>query len=138
MDIKTEYYKYTKTNLILNNVDISKIKTSVLGKYNNLTILESIKKISIPNVNIDIKSKDIKYIIKKNSKNIEREDTIIIFGNRERLKLINNENFSEYYIDSTYKIIPKKFNPYKLLTIASIDINNKKTILIAFTLFCGI
>ena len=137
LDIKTEYYKYTKTNLILNNVDISKIKTSVLGKYNNLTFLESIKKISIPNVNIDIKSKDIKYIIKKNSKNIEREDTIIIFGNRERLKLII-ENFSEYYIDSTYKIIPKKFNPYKLLTIASIDINNKKTILIAFTLFCGI
>ena len=34
--IKKEYYKFTKIPLILNNNNISVIKTKILGKYNNI------------------------------------------------------------------------------------------------------
>ena len=35
-----------------------------------------------------------------------------------------NNNDIEYFIDTTFKIMPKKYNPYKLLTIATIDYMN--------------
>ena len=39
---------------------------------------------------------------------------------------MNNEEFKEYFTDSTFKAISKKFKNYKLLTIASIDYNENK------------
>ena len=92
----------------------------MLGNYMNLSLDEAIKKINVPNTDIEIKSKDIKYKLKTNNKELEREETIIVFGNIERLKLMNNNDI-EYFIDTTFKIMPKKYNPYKLLTIAIID-----------------
>ena len=43
---------------------------------------------------------------------------------------MNNEEFKEYFIDLTFKLILKKFKNYKLLTIASIDNEENKTLLI--------
>ena len=56
-------------------------------------------------------SADINYTIKlkNNSELIERTEKIIVFGNENILKLLNDEKFTEYFIDFTYKIIPKKF-----------------------------
>ena len=37
------------------------------------------------------------------------------------MKNLNEENIKEYFIDITFKSIPKKFWPYKLLTISYFD-----------------
>ena len=77
IDIKKEYYKFTKIPLILNN-NISVIKTKILGKYNNLTLKEAIKKIDIPGTEIECKSKDVNYNMNINNKKLEREENLII------------------------------------------------------------
>lgn len=48
---------------------------------------------------------------------------------------MKNKEFIEYFLDITLKIIPKSFRPYKLLTLASLDYKNKKSIVIGFVLF---
>ena len=80
-------------------------------------------------------SKDIKYNIKINKKLIERKETIIIFGNKKRLKLMKDKNIIKYFIYSTFKIITKIFQPNKLLAIATINYKENKTILIGFVCF---
>ena len=66
------------------------------------------------------------------TKKKERSEKIIIFCNKERLNLMKNEDYFEYFLDVTFKIIPKSFRPYKLLTLASLDNRNKKSIVIGF------
>ena len=92
IDIKKEYYKFTKIPLILNNNNISVIKTKILGKYNNLTLKEAIKKIDIPGTEIECKSKDVNYNMTINNKKLEREENIIIFGNKNWLLLMKNND----------------------------------------------
>ena len=48
---------------------------------------------------------------------------------------MKNKEYDDYFLDVTFKIIPKKFRPNKLLTIATVDKINNKTILIAFIIF---
>ena len=48
---------------------------------------------------------------------------------------MKNENYFEYFIYITFKIIPKCYRPYKLMTIASLDNDNIKTLLIGFVIF---
>ena len=59
---------------------------------------------------------------------------IIIFGNKERLKLMEDKDFIEFFIDVTFDIVPKKHSPYKLMTIASVDYKTQKTISICSVL----
>ena len=73
------------------------------------------------------------YYLKNNK--IERKEKIIAFGLKDRLNLMKNSLYNEYFLDITFKIIPKCYRPYKLLTIASIDKENCKAILICFVLF---
>ena len=73
-----------------------------------------------------------KYKIKYRNEKIERKETIIVFGNQDRLKILSDEKFVEYFIDFTYKIIPKNFKPYKMMSIATIDYDNNTTILVGF------
>ena len=115
----------------LNNKIISKVKSKIFGKYRNVNLIECLFKIQIPNMNLDIKSKDNIYKIKtNNNKLITRNDKIIIFGNKERLKLLNNIPLEEFFIDITFKTIPKCYRPYKAMIIATIDNKNSKTLLI--------
>ena len=65
---------------------------------------------------------------------IERIERVIIFGNKDRISLFKNENYKEYFIDVTFKIIPKIYRPYKFMTIASINYQENKTVLICFIL----
>lgn len=58
-----------------------------------------------------------------------------MFGNKNRLKCLSNEIYTEFFIDITFKLIPKSWRPYKLFTIATIDFKENKTILIGFILF---
>ena len=73
--------------------------------------------------------KDVKYNIKIKNEITERSEQLIIFRNKEKLNLMKDEKFIEYFIDWTFKIIPKKF---KLLTFACLDYKNNKSILICF------
>ena len=61
-------------------------------------------------------------------------ERVIIFGNKDRINLFKNNDYKEYFIDVTFKIIPKKYRPYKLMTIASINYLENKTVLICFIL----
>ena len=70
------------------------------------------------------------YKIKEKNKFVEKKEKIIIFGNKDRLRLLWTSNYKEFFIDITFKIIPKKFRPHKLFTMATLDNNENKTILI--------
>ena len=137
INIIEEFRKYTKCKLLLNNKEISRIKCQLLGKFKGITILECLEKIKNNEYDLEIMSEDVKYDIKlKNSNKItERKQKIIIFGNKSRLNLMNNKEYIEYFIDITFKVIPKCYRPYKLLTIATLDKDNIKTILVGFILF---
>ena len=123
INIKDEYYKLTKIALKLNTNEISKIKTSIRGKYKSLTLLECIEKLKELNEEIDFKSQDIKYNIKLNSIKIEtKEEKINVLGIKNNLELMNIKEFNDYFIDITFKVMPKKFRPNKILYIPFISI----------------
>ena len=63
IDIKKEFWKYTKCKFLLTNVEISKIKNKIWGKLKNLSLEECIKKINDPNYILEIYSVDFKYNI---------------------------------------------------------------------------
>ena len=94
------------------------------------------KKIDIPNYELDIATVDFKYTVKinKNNEEKERQEKIIIFGLKERINLFKNKNYKEYFLDVTFKIIHRIYHPYKLMTIVSLDIYSNKTVLICFVL----
>ena len=48
---------------------------------------------------------------------------------------MGNKNYPEYFIDITFKIVPKCYRPYKILTIATLDIKENKTIIVGFVMF---
>ena len=128
-----EFRKYTNSKFLLNNKEVSRIKSSIIGKLKGISFVECIEKIKIENKNLEIMTTDILYNLKKNK--IERKEKIIVFGLKDRLNLLKNTLYNEYFLDITFKIIPKCYRPYKLLTIVSIDKENNKTILICFILF---
>lgn len=68
---------------------------------------------------------------KKSEKEI-REEKIIIFGSKSSIKNLNDENIREFFIDITFKAIPKKFWPYKLMTITCFDNKSKSTKICCF------
>ena len=75
INIKEEFEKYTKFKLLLNNKEISWIKSHVIGKLKGLSIIEYIEQIKIKDIDIEIMSQDIKYFIlsKTGKKEIERK-----------------------------------------------------------------
>ena len=136
INIKKEFSKITKIELKLNSNEISKIKTKIRGKYKGLSLLECIQKLKELNDEIEFISQDIKYNIKlKNNKTETREEKIIVIGIKKNLNLMNNTKFNDYFIDITFKLMPKKFRPNKLMTVATVDKDNNKTLIIAFVVF---
>ena len=137
INIIEEFRKYTKSKLLLNSKEISRIKCQILGKLKGITILECLEKIKCQEFELEVMCEDVKYEIeiKKDNTSQERKQKIIIYGNKFRLNLKNKPEYIEYFIDITFKVIPKCYRPYKLLTIATIDNKNMKTILVGFVLF---
>ena len=76
---------------------------------------------------------DILYYLKINK--IEGKGKIRIFDLKDRLNLMKNRLYNEYFLDIKFKIIPKCYRSYKQLVITSNDKENTKTILICFILF---
>ena len=116
--------------MILTRSEINCIKFKYTDKYNNLSFLELVKTIKDDNFKIDISSFDAKYKyeVKKDNKTIieNREENIIIFGNIENINSIDKIDNMEIFVDTTFKIVPKKFYPYKLLTISYLYMNKIK------------
>ena len=79
------------------------------------SINELIKNLQIENKNIIIKTTDVIYYYLKRRRNN-------FFGT----KLSNKDN-KQFFVDITYKIIPFKYHPYKLLTIKTFNCNTKNT-----------
>jgi hypothetical protein len=65
---------------------------------------------------------------------INREEKLIFFGSKNMYDNFINIDIKQYFIDITYKIIPNKFKPYKLLTIKGFD--TKKLQIVLYGLFC--
>ena len=68
----------------------------------------------------DLYANDINYDIKIKTKIIKREERIIYFGHKKYLVNLESANTIEFFINITFKIIPKKFHPYKLFVLSDI------------------
>ena len=94
---------------------------------NTLNLEGLCKNIKSNSFEIIVKSTDTKYecINNKDPHNNkeQRGEKIIVFGAKETLKLLNDKDVSEYFIDITFKYIPKKFRLYQLLTISCFNKN---------------
>ena len=79
-----------------------------LGIYNKLDIISLCKKISDEDKNVKVNSIDIfyDYINNKNKKEIREEKVIVLTTDLMKEKL-SDEKINNYFIDITYKIIPK-------------------------------
>lgn len=133
--IITKFKKDTGVELNLKWNEIIDLKSKYSNKYNKMSLLELIKSIKEDYINLDIKNIDIQYKYINNNKNKQekQEENIIIFWDSENLKLLEDNNINEFFIDTTYKIIPKKFRPYKLLIISFIVQDNSK--ILCFVLY---
>ena len=120
-EIISKFEKLTGKKLKLSSHEISQIRSDIFSKYNKMNLMELIENIKDDELDIEIKSSEMKYKY-KNIKGIieEREQKIIVFGNKEGINYLDNEKAKEYFVDTTFKIIPKKFRPNKLLTITTL------------------
>lgn len=50
------------------------------------------------------------------------------FGTQSMFNNLNNNNIKQYFIDITYKIVPLRYKPYKLLTIKGFNILEKQSV----------
>ena len=121
--------------LKLSNDDITKQKFLIIGGHKNEDLLAICKRLSNEDITINVHSADIFYDYEnKNKKIIRREETIIILTTQDTEKKFKDEKIENYFIDVTYKIVPKNNKKYKLLTITCYDNSNQSTYIIALIL----
>ena len=133
-ELKKEYYNKYKSSLNLTISTISYIRGDITNKYKNCDSLSLGNKIEINNFNMKSYVMDLKYNYKNSKKLIERKQRIIIFGWKENLSLLDEQMTEEFFIDTSFKIIPAELHPHKLTIFAGISKNLNKPILICFLL----
>ena len=99
-----------------------------------MTFEELIEKIKNDVPNLILLVNDIKYNVKINNTYLDREARIIIFGEKEKMNLLNEDKCKEVFIDITFKITPLKFRPYKLLVIAGITEDDNVPKILSFVM----
>ena len=125
--------KFNNINFLLNEDNIRKIKNSILGGVNNYRIEDLCKLIGEKNrIKVSIYPISSEYYNKTNKQTEIREQNIIILGESNMLKYLNSDIGKFYGIDCTYKIIPRSYKPYKLITIYVFDTKNNKSLIAAF------
>ena len=111
---------------------IKKIICNNNGKTQNLSIEEICRSLEKINNNITIEIFPINTEYKRaNNIKEKREQNIIIISTSDMIKYLDYNNSKMYGIDITFKIIPRSFKPYKLMTIYTIDKEKKSTIICA-------
>ena len=133
--IKKKFFNITKTNLILTLTHISRIRNNIINLYKNVSLDNLILALTKLNLNIDYYVTDVKYQYKEKKIGMtERKQKIIIFGLKDKLKYLDIKKTKEFFLDATYKIIPKHFRPYKLIVISGLSENVESPHLICFAL----
>ena len=123
-ELRNKYLELTKHKTILTNKQISSVKFKVRGpkiKLNFEEILNMTTKID-SELKLQLFRKD--YITDDNEKL-----NFYLLLNEEMLKILKNDDemVSQYFCDSTFRIIPNKFKEFKLLVILGFDIISKIT-----------
>ena len=132
-DIIIKFKELFKKDFILTQKEINDIKYNTIGKNNKLDFISLCKKIILEDgKKLEINETDIIYLITINNKTIERKEKIVIITTEKMRQLLKDTNINNYFIDLTYKIIPKTQKPYKLMTITAVD-NKENT-----TKLCGL
>ena len=122
VNIKNNFKNKFNFPIGLTNNQIFYEKHLAFGTINNLDIEKLCKKISYNELKVNVKSIDIFYDYKvKKDKIIKRDEKIIIITNDAMEERLKDSNVENYFIDVTYKIIPKRQKNYKLLTITGVD-----------------
>ena len=86
---------------------------------------------TINDININIT--DINYNLKNNNKKeINRKQRLIFFGLNKNFSLSNKNETNEFFIELTFKIVPKNFRPYKLMVISGLPKTLNNPILLCF------
>ena len=127
IDINTaqkSFYNKFNTNLKLSRDEITKEKHLGLGTYNNLDIISLCKKLSTEDKYIKINAVDIFYEFTNNNKKEKREKNVIFITTEMMHEKLSDKDIDNYFIDTTYKIIPKHYKRYKMMTISC---SEKKT-----------
>jgi len=137
-DINTAKRLFNTTfniNINLSKEELNKEKHLGLGIYNKLDIISLCKKISDEDKNVKVNSIDIfyDYINNKNKKESREEKVIVLTTDLMKEKLFD-EKINNYFIDITYKIIPKTFKRYKMMTITGTEKDTNITFICALIL----
>ena len=123
-------------NINLTKIEIYKEKYYVTGPINNLDIENLCTKFINYYENIKYNAIDIFNEFKNNKNKIEqREEKVIMLTTKNIEEKLKSNNIDNYFIDVTYKVVPKyNKNKYKLLIIIGIDNNSKSSYLCALIL----
>ena len=123
-----------KNNIIkLTDNDINYEKSRVSKKINDENILSLIENLKSEIKDLIIKKQDIIYEIQtknnedKSQRLTKKEEEVIYFGNANMFDNLYNPNIKQYFLDFTYKIIPNKFKPYRLMTLKGFDFASNST-----------
>ena len=131
LDIYKKFKELFKTQLTLTNNEIIKIKHNTIGYLNNLNIIDLCKELEKDSdLNIKINITDINYKLNQSGKDIEKHESVIIITTKKMRDNVNNKFINNYFIDVTYKILPKNRKSYKLLTISGFDEKKNLTIIL--------
>ena len=131
------FKKDTGKDLKLRSHEISVIKARIADTCNDLSIEQIIEKIK-PEFNVIINSFHVDYkidlydnktknIIKKNKKG-----KIVVFGIKDMFDNLNNYSVGEYLVDTSFRIIQKKFLNYKMVIVTGINYNKNEAKICCF------
>lgn len=129
LDIIKKFKDKFHIDIALTLNDIKEIKNEILGNYNKLNIYDVCSNILIDkDLEFKVNATDIIYKINFNdNKFIERNEKVLVLGTRNMRNILKNENINNYFIDTTYKIMPKFWKKYKLMTISAYNREIKAT-----------
>ena len=96
--IKKKFLEFTGQNLTLSLSELAQIRSKILTSYKNIDLEGLVKKIIIPDEEIETYSFDLKYSIKQNKRDLERKYKIILFGLQKNIKLLNKQYTEEFFL----------------------------------------
>ena len=123
--------KFKNIKFLLSEDIVKKIKSKCIGGIKNSTISEVINSLKLINKNMIIDVFKIKSEYLNKNKEIEnREQEVFLISDNIMIKYLNYEKGKQFGIDCTFKIVPKSFKPYKLMTIYCIDKEKNNIVLV--------